>query len=77
MKVGDLYPVWWATGKRDEQGRPLARIIEIQPYTGRYPHWFTHTLRLHAPETRKGWLEMSIDVNDQISTPFTQAPEAA
>lgn len=64
VQVGDLYPVWWSTDKRDGQGRPLAKVIAILPYTGRYPQWFNAVLRLHAPDTRNGWLEMSVDLND-------------
>jgi hypothetical protein len=59
MKEGDLYPVWWSTGVR-EGAWNLARIIGVQPYTGRYPESFTHVLKLHAPNTDRGWLEMAV-----------------
>jgi hypothetical protein len=36
-----------------------ARIIEIRLYTGRYPQWFTVILKLAAPQTKAGWVEMT------------------
>ena len=62
IKPGDFYPVWWTTDKRNEQGQPLARVIEVHPYYGRYPQHFNAVLRLHAPNTRRGWLEMPVQL---------------
>ncbi len=59
LAKGDLYPVWWTTFKRDSNG-PLAVIKDIRPYSGRYKDLFTHDLVLEAPNTRKGYLEMSV-----------------
>lgn len=60
-KEGDLIPVWWSTGKRNEQGDPLARVLSVYPYAGRYPQCFNVVLCLHAPNTRSGRLEMAYD----------------
>jgi hypothetical protein len=62
MKPGDLYPVWWSTGQRNEQGQPLAHVIAVLPYTGKYPEYFTHTLRLRAPNTHTGHLECAVQL---------------
>lgn len=62
VKVGDLYPVWWTATERDASGRPLARVFEILPYTGRYPQWFNAVLRLHAPNTRRGYADMTVQI---------------
>jgi hypothetical protein len=59
MKIGDMYPVWWWQPRKDEQGRNLARIINIEPYKGRYPELFSQVLTLTA-DTKSGQLEMAI-----------------
>jgi hypothetical protein len=59
-RVGREWPVWWDT----EDGRPAgshkARILEVRAYTGCFIDAFTHTLRLTAPRTRRGWTEMAV-----------------
>lgn len=62
MEVGALYPVWWATGKRNAEGTPLARVLAVLPYRGRYPQHFNAVLRLHAPNTASGQLEMAVQL---------------
>lgn len=62
------WPVWWDTGDGRPDGQHMARIIEVFPYTGKYPQWFSYVLRLADPNTRKGWTEMAI--------PSTEAPHA-
>ncbi len=54
--VGDEYATWW-----DKK----ARVLGVYPYTGRYPQHFTHVLRLSAENTRRGWLEMAVDLRSQ------------
>lgn len=66
LKVGDLYPVWWDTFDERPAGDHLALVMEIKPYTGRYTQWFTHILRLAAPRTNRGWLEMSVNLNEPV-----------
>ncbi len=66
LSKGDLYPVWWQTFKTDHKGN-LAVIKEIRPYKGRYTELFTHDLVLEAPNTRKGYLEMSVNLNEGTS----------
>jgi hypothetical protein len=60
-KVGDLYPVWWDTGTPKVDGFYQAIILEIKPYTGRFTDIFKHVFKLSAPNTRRGWMEMSIE----------------
>lgn len=60
VSEGDTHPVWWETGQRSADGTPVAKVMGVRPYTGRYPQFFTHVLQLSAPNTRRGWLEMTI-----------------
>jgi hypothetical protein len=60
-EVGSLYPNWY--------NKP-AIVLAVFPYTGKYPEWFTHVLRLSAPSTKQGWLEMAADLRVMM-------PEAA
>jgi hypothetical protein len=63
IAIGDLYPVWWETFRKDKNDNPLAIVKDIRPYTGRYKEFFTHDLVLEAPLTRKGTLEMSVKLD--------------
>lgn len=59
-EVGDLYPVWWDTEDGRPAGQHMARILEILPYRG--PFDFIKCIyRLHAPSTKKGRIDMSIE----------------
>lgn len=58
LKVGDLYHVWWDTGN-DEQPN-MAVVMAILPYHGLYSEHFDAVLRLSAPKTRRGWMEMAV-----------------
>jgi len=60
-KVGDEYPVWWETLDGRPDGQHQARILEVLPYTGRLPQCFSAVLRLSAPRTAQGWLEMCVE----------------
>ena len=55
-EVGDRYPTWFS-GREDG----LSVVLATRPYTGKYPEWYTHVLRLTAPRTRRGWMEQSIN----------------
>ena len=59
IKEGDEYPVWWYTGKREGSWN-MAIVLEVKPYTGLYKHIYSKVLRLSAPNTKRGWLEMSV-----------------
>jgi hypothetical protein len=50
-KVGGKYPTWFS-GSPDG----MSVIIAITPYRGRYN--FTHVLRVSAPRTQRGWMEL-------------------
>lgn len=52
---GDKYPTWFS-GSPDGH----STVIDVRPYTGRYPQHFTHILRLSAPRTQRGWLEQTV-----------------
>lgn len=68
VKVGDFYPVWWATGQRNAQGQPLAVVFAVNPYRGLYPEWFSHVLVLKAPHTKRGWLDMAVDLRSTVTS---------
>jgi hypothetical protein len=51
-KVGDRTK-YWSSGREDG----IATILEIRPYTGRYPQWFKYIVRLTSENIRKGWIE--------------------
>lgn len=63
LAIGDMYPVWWETFNRDKDGNPIARVMDIKQYTGRYTEHFTHDLKLDAPNTRNGYLIMSVKLD--------------
>ena len=54
-KVGDPYPTWFS-----DKPSGCSTILAIEPYRGRYTMYFTHVLRLSAPRTKRGWLEMAV-----------------
>ncbi len=70
LKVGDEYSVWWNTNDGRPAGNHKARILDITPYTGRYN--FTHVLKLLAPNTSRGWLEMVYDEQQEDGTKETR-----
>lgn len=53
LKIGAPYPTWFS-GCRDG----MSTILGIFPYRGKYE--FTHVLRLSAPRTQRGWIEMAV-----------------
>jgi hypothetical protein len=55
IKVGDLHPTWFS-GRED--GNSV--VIAVSEYTGRYKEFFSLVLRLSAPNTKRGWLEMTV-----------------
>jgi hypothetical protein len=57
----NTYRVWWATNSGDN----MARVLDVRRYSGAYPQWFTHDLKLEAPGTHRGWLEMSVNLKDE------------
>jgi hypothetical protein len=60
LKVGSLVHVWWATDRPDN----MATVIAVLPYTGLYPQFFDCVLRLTAPSTHRGWMEMAYKRSD-------------
>lgn len=34
-------------------------VLEVEPYRGRYTQYFTVVLKLTAPRTKRGWIEMA------------------
>lgn len=58
-KIGDLYPVWWSTGITEDEWN-YAYILAIRPYVGPYEKEFKYILRLSAPSTKRGWVEMTV-----------------
>lgn len=54
LKVGDRFHVWWRTDTPDN----MAIILAILPYNGLFKQYFNCVLKLTAPNTEKGYLEM-------------------
>lgn len=61
-KVGDTVLTWFS-GREDG----MSTILVITPYRGAYPQYFTHVLRVTAPRTTRGWMEVLAGPNDVIS----------
>ena len=55
-RVGDIVYPWWKP-----EG---ARVLAVLPYTGIYPQWFSCVLRIEAPTTMAGWVEMAWNKNE-------------
>ena len=66
--VGKHYPVWWKTDKVDLEHGNIARILKVEEYTGLYKESFTHVLTLSDTNTRRGYTEMSVDLNKYIGS---------
>jgi hypothetical protein len=57
--VGDKIPVWWSTFEKNENGENLAVVLEVRDYVGPLD-FCDKILKLTAPSTKKGWIEMTI-----------------
>ena len=44
---------------------PLQTVIEVFPYTGRYPEFFTHVMKYTSPITLSGFNEITINVDQE------------
>jgi len=53
-KVGDKIPTWFSDCPSLQ-----STVLEVLPYRGKYPEYFSCVLRLTAPRTRRGSLEMA------------------
>lgn len=58
-KIGDKYPVWWTTHEQDEEGRNIATILGVRDYIGPFD-FCDKILKLTAPGTKYGWVEMTV-----------------
>lgn len=52
-QVGQRIETWFS-GEAD--GR--STVLAVRPYTGRYPEFFRYIVRVSAPRTRRGWMEL-------------------
>jgi len=52
IQAGDRVQTFW---------NDAAEVLETLPYTGRFPEHFNVVLRVSAPSTRRGWLEVAFD----------------
>ena len=50
LSVGDKIDVWFDGG----------RVISVAPYRGRYHEAFTYVVRVTAPNTHRGWIEIAV-----------------
>ena len=49
-QVGQQIDVWFPGGV----------VIAVEPYRGKYPQWFSWTVRVTATRTERGWLEVCV-----------------
>ncbi len=40
-------------------------VLDVYPYTGVYKEHFTHVVRYTALRTRRGWMEIAVDVESE------------
>ena len=64
LKADDDYAVWWDTGRTNERGENVARVIAISPYRGKYPKFFNAVLTLSAQNTEFSVLEMAVKLEN-------------
>jgi len=57
--VGDKVLTWFS-----DESDGKSTVLEVIPYTGRYTDMYTHVLKLTAPRTSRGWMEMPVGDND-------------
>jgi hypothetical protein len=55
-KIGDQIATWFS-----DRPDGKSTVLAVYPYCGRYPEHFIHVLKLTAPRTQAGTLEMSYD----------------
>lgn len=56
--IPESWPVWWPGDRPDGS----ATVLSIQPYVGEYHEAFNYVLRLAAPRTDRGWLEIAVQL---------------
>lgn len=54
-KVGSQMTTWFS-----DRADGLSTVLAVEPYRGRYPQFFRWVVRLTAPRTRRGWMEMAV-----------------
>lgn len=63
-QVGDKIETWFSD-KPDGK----STILAVYPYRGKYKEYFTHTLKLTAPRTQAGSLEMAYNAKEDPHQP--------
>jgi len=53
-KKDDVIKTWF---------NPAAKIISVSPYKGRYSLYFKNVLKVTAPKTERGWMEI-LEIQD-------------
>lgn len=56
--LGKEIKVWWNTGKVNEVGENIGKILGVKEYTGRYD-FYNCVLEINAPNLQAGKLEMA------------------
>lgn len=54
-RVGEKIETWFS-----DSNDGMSTILSIEPYRGKYRQFFTHVLRVTAPRTRAGWIEICV-----------------
>jgi hypothetical protein len=58
-EVGDRVETWFS-GRADGKSTVLA----VEPYRGRYTQHFAWTVRVTAPNTNRGWMELCVAASE-------------
>lgn len=62
LEIPKIYPVWWTTTNKDN----LAQVLDCEEYKGKYKEFFTHNLKLDAPNTINRYLWMSVNLKGKL-----------
>lgn len=58
IAVGKRVATWFSA-----RADGMSTILAVAPYQGLYKDMFTHTLRVSAPRTTRGWMEMAVNAS--------------
>jgi hypothetical protein len=53
-RAGDYVETWFS-----DRPHGCSIVLDVAPYRGHYRQWYSRVLRLSAPRTRRGFLEMA------------------
>ena len=54
-EIGDKMETWFSCNEDS-----MSTVLGIRPYVGKYTQWFSWIVKVTAPSTRRGWMEMTV-----------------